>query len=847
MKFTKSLILLLLIAFSLNLNAQGYSMRELGTPQIRNYSQNDYKAYSQNWGAVQDYRGLMYFANGNGVLEYDGVSWKMIPVTGNMPVYGIAIDNEQVIYVGNAVDFGYLAPNQKSDLEFVSLLENIAPADRDFSIKGKILATNEGVFYKTRNRLFRWNNEKMTCWRLSDTSSCHFVNDHVYVWEVHTGLQILMGDSLRKLREDPFFRDREIISMLPYSSEQTMICTREEGLFLVKNRGLQFPRVNIQPEPFRSPASEFLISNWLLSSIKLKNGYFAFGTLQGGSVVIDAKGDIVQFLNTEIGILNDTHIALAEDSYGALWIAMDNGISRTDISSPVSFWNDDAGLKGSVIKAARLNGELFVATYQGLYHMISPTRKEEEKEIPNSFLFKPVKNMGLQCWDILPVEDTVNPENSRLLIANARGLYVVDNQLNVLLLEAGSYYKVIQSKLSPGRFYAGRDDGVLMFESVDGSAKNFNVIGMVPGLNEKVVSIGEDSDGTIWLGARYKGFIGLRINILTSDKDKRNISDFSFRKAIYDTSAGLPASEEYLLFKYQNRLICITEGGMYRFINTDVHDPLKGNFVHDYSPTNGYPNDYYFVYSLIEDKKGDLWMQLISKELKKKIIVHAVRLGNGFYKYIVAPFRQIPYMDIYTINVEKDGTTWFGGDDGLFRYDTKLIYDYDKSYSVHIRRIVMEGDSVIFRGAFARRDSLNPDRVLLATTQQEDEIPLFASRENSFLFEFAAPVYTDESRNLYRYYLEGFDKDWSDWTSQTSKEYTNLPHGRYVFHIRAKNVYENESDEALFEFSILTPWYMTAWAYILYFLLFGALSYTGVRFSNIRLRKAKARLENIVR
>jgi len=42
---------------------------------IRNYPPDEYGAHNQNWAILQDSRGVMYFGNSDGALEYDGESW----------------------------------------------------------------------------------------------------------------------------------------------------------------------------------------------------------------------------------------------------------------------------------------------------------------------------------------------------------------------------------------------------------------------------------------------------------------------------------------------------------------------------------------------------------------------------------------------------------------------------------------------------------------------------------------------------------------------------------------------------------------------------------------------------
>jgi signal transduction histidine kinase len=81
---------------------------------------------------------------------------------------------------------------------------------------------------------------------------------------------------------------------------------------------------------------------------------------------------------------------------------------------------------------------------------------------------------------------------------------------------------------------------------------------------------------------------------------------------------------------------------------------------------------------------------------------------------------------------------------------------------------------------------------------------------------YAAPFFEQEDRTVYQTYLEGFDPDWTDWGTNSYKEYTNLATGTYSFRVRAKNLYNVISEEATFTFTILPPWYATWWAFLLY-------------------------------
>ena len=99
-------------------------MGQSNYPPVTNYSTHDYsKNYNpENYCVVQDFRGVMYFGNGNGVLEFDGAQWRYINVQPGAFVRSLAIDSTGRIYAGSFGEFGYFKANDKGELEFNSLL-----------------------------------------------------------------------------------------------------------------------------------------------------------------------------------------------------------------------------------------------------------------------------------------------------------------------------------------------------------------------------------------------------------------------------------------------------------------------------------------------------------------------------------------------------------------------------------------------------------------------------------------------------------------------------------------------------------------------------------------------------
>jgi hypothetical protein len=94
---------------------------ENGRPVIHNYLPTEYQGRDQNMAAVQDSRGLVYFANRDLILEYDGENWRKIPVPNAGFVHTLAIDADDRIYVGGSNELGYLQTGERGERSFVSL------------------------------------------------------------------------------------------------------------------------------------------------------------------------------------------------------------------------------------------------------------------------------------------------------------------------------------------------------------------------------------------------------------------------------------------------------------------------------------------------------------------------------------------------------------------------------------------------------------------------------------------------------------------------------------------------------------------------------------------------------
>ena len=129
---------------------------EEGRPLVRLYPPAEYGGGAQNWAFVQDARGVIYVGSGGGVLEFDGITWRLIETPLRQTVRSLAIAADGRIYVGSVSDLGYLAPDATGTLAFVSLHDKIAAEAQRYGDVWRTFALPDGVYFQTDSAIFRY-------------------------------------------------------------------------------------------------------------------------------------------------------------------------------------------------------------------------------------------------------------------------------------------------------------------------------------------------------------------------------------------------------------------------------------------------------------------------------------------------------------------------------------------------------------------------------------------------------------------------------------------------------------------------------------------------------------------
>ncbi len=146
-------------------------------------------------------------------------------------------------------------------------------------------------------------------------------------------------------------------SMLPYGEDAVLIGTGERGMFLLDKNG-------IEPFPTRH---DLLRKSNIYGGTVLRDSTYALATVQAGILVMDSQGRLLQHLHLANGLMDDLVTTLFVDRQQALWAGTNQGPSRIDYPSRVSFYDKRQGVEGLGICAEGHRGQIYLGTTSGLF------------------------------------------------------------------------------------------------------------------------------------------------------------------------------------------------------------------------------------------------------------------------------------------------------------------------------------------------------------------------------------------------------------------------------------------------------------------------------------------------
>lgn len=736
---------------------------------------------TQTWVIRQDCKGVMYFGTSRGITTFDGENWQTIKLPNNSAVLSMAISKSGVVFAGGMDEFGYLKVNSNGFLEYISLTSKLPATIHDFGLVKDLWVLNDDVGFFCDRSIFILHNDSF---QILNSSSFfekgYVVNDNLYICERGIGLKKLVGSKLELISGGEAFSKFPPFAMLSGSNDEMVAFSMANGAY--KHESSHFA-------PFGLQDDEFLKKGKVTCGIGLKNNNIVLGTVLNGLVLINQEGKTLLKLSSEQGLDNNNVMTLFEDCNDNLWVGHDNGVTYVEINSPFTIIPNKI-VPGIGYASILHNNYLYLGTSQGLF-ACSLLDNGSKWAYPKFQLIEGSEGIVRSLTYL----------DGELLLGHENGTYVINGldakQINSI--HGGWTYQKLMS--NPSYMIEGCYSGFLLYKKVGNSWQFMNKIG---GFDESCRVFEQDDDGRIWVAHGYKGLYSLELS--ENFGEARNIR-------FYGKKNGFPSNLGINVFKVDKDLVFTSEkGGIYNYI--EKSDSFVLNPIYDQ-----YLGPLPKISKLSEQEKGNIW---VNEEGRIGVLV---KQNNRTYRYDYKEFNKLENSMVKGFEhfeTLPDNSVLFGYGYGFLHYDPSKRKDFNSPFYTLIHKV----------------EAINStDSILLSL----DSTDFLDYANNSLRFSFSAAFYENMEATRYSYLLEGFDEKWSEWSSETIREYTNLPEGNYAFHVKAKNIYGVEGYEGLCQFVIKPPLSRTWWAYLLYFLLgFGVLA-LSFRFYS------KQRLMNLIR
>lgn len=745
------------------------STLSIGTPLLKNFAPEEFDAYPQNWSGVQDSRGIIYVGNGeNGVLEYDGSQWRRIAVPRQSVVRSLALGEDGRIYVGCSGDFGYLAPDSLGRMRYVSLIDRFAPEERDFADVWKILPTRDATYFSTANRLFRIAHGNVRSWAPEGEFHMSFiVHDQLYIRQVGVGLQRLVDDQLVLVPGSERYANDRIYAMVAGPADEdeheqsVLIASRNSGFVIFDGEHFH---------PWRVSNAETLSDNLVYGALWLADGRLAVGTLLGGVVLLDRHGNEAGHIGRAEGLSSDTIYNMWEDREGGLWLALENGIARVEVNSVLTRFNQLNGLDGSVLSLHRHEGFTYAGTSKGLFRLEGSS---------SAARFSPVSQIPGPAWAMIDMDTS-------MLVGGAQGIFEIADNGKILQLSEETAQVLLRPDSRTNHLLVGQRNGLELMR-VD--RHQLVSLGMVEGALSEIRSLHADVAGNVWIGflsgrsARLTLVRQLDGSITTQVTTQRESADTDSGDLRYSFAGNIDGA---IRFSTESGIARVGEDGL-----TQVPDE---RFTSLFKSTTQRPSTF------AQDSQGDVWIYVDDPILRTKAVVVAATDASDEYHWKPLPLQGLAGKAINVIDPDLDvaGIVWIAASDGLYRYDARLVGADSDTVAPLVRNVSTRGGSVLWGGGGKS-----------ATDQLEWS-------QNSVRFDYAQPRFDSGHANRFQVRLEGMETDWSSWSAETYRDYTNLPAGSYRFRLRSRDEYGKLSEEAEFHFEVMPPWYRSWWAYLVW-------------------------------
>ena len=516
-----------------------------------------------------------------------------------------------------------------------------------------------------------------------------------------------------------------------------------------------------------------------------EDGAVLIGTRRAGMLLLDRDGRLTGRLSAvpEWGDSRVFSQLLRRDD--GFWVGLDYGVAHVEWPGQLTRFDASLGLPRAALATARVDGELLAATTRGLYRLVPPAAG-------SSFA---------RFEALLPARTTlfaIAQAGSRLLLAGGDGVQVVQHG-GAVQADTQLAYAVRALDADGDALLAGGLNGARLLRR-SGAAWQVQDI---PGIATEIRYIAADADGSFWLSGNYTGAFRWR----------RDAPAGQAQLESFGTADGLPAGRIVPLH-FPDGMVFDSGAGLLRF------DARQRHFIADDA-----------LRALLPRSQGGVRFAAVLDARRALIVQHdRVRLierdTSGAWHEAFTPLARLPRgLDYRDVRLDTDGSIWIAGNEALFHHRPQTQSMLPELPQPHVRLV---GDDGTLRDESAASIDLGT-----------------APRSVHARFEEAFFDGVEQMR--FRTRLEPLESAWSEWRPLHEREMTQLPAGSYRLVVQASDIFARQSKPSTMAFTLVPPWFLRWWAFVLYAAGLCVLLVAMVRHRERRLRRRADELAALVR
>lgn len=409
--------------------------------------------------------------------------------------------------------------------------------------------------------------------------------------------------------------------------------------------------------------------------------------------------DFSHFTQDE-GLAGNTIYSMAQDTLGYAWIGTNNGVSRYNGYTFENLYapNDSCSENWTISKIVvdNQNNVLIGTQDNGLW--LYDSFQKQLTRISNSLL--PFNRVYDICMD----------KSGAAYIATDMGLFLIfkDNHSNKYSVGISGVDKIINEPLfartlfidSKSNLWVGSRNGKIVRYSQKAKRKKIKVYSAESGneFDSEIMDIQEDKQGRLYAGTWGNGVVVLD---RTSDTWKSIYKNCDF------TLDPFPSIVTNILLASSGNLYFATWGFGVFEVTPDV-----GSVNHwTYSPRNPEGLNYNSIWSLMEDKEGNIW---IGTDYEGGVNIYDI--SGSQLKHIELPFTENNALNSSnSFAFGRDNSIFVGGAFGLCRLNRNKLVDKNCNGFVHgigeVTQVASFGDSSTLVIANAKNECyiINPE------------------------------------------------------------------------------------------------------------------------------------------